>query len=718
MTPLTAKELADLAESQRKEGKFEEALASALAATKANPDSAHAWWQVALSRLGLGDPRNAIPALERTLELSPQFGPGWAKLGDALLKTEDEEAAREAFERALEEEPNSINAMRGLADIYSKQHGAPDKATKEQRQKEIALLSKLENLAALSSLQRNRLGILYYLGGDYWMAQPYWRRDADDGSVASRFNLGLLYSLDRVSREADAIDTWRRTLAQSPDYEAPKKSLAIVLPGALERAAAARKFGPTLLPKKQWFRHYISPFRLLGPEAEADVDGLDAKAIQKLKKAVLREIEFEDGKIEWIDDLVIDRSRAISLIDELGDGTSNRFYEHAIVLYDRRLLDFLMTGAHEHFLVSEESPLNMIDLVEDGALEWISEPFARQFDLVLSEAISQKNLTVIECLMDGRRWVMPAHDDICFGNARHLISELLDPLRSVAKMSDTMKPSAEVIAAKMAKNKLDSILNLLPSYFWEIQDEVSSLLRVMARKAYEKHGDIDEAKKILELTQRIKFKGANEAQIIEDDFKQIADISQSERKYEVKLTSGEDAWNITKEGATCGAVFIPVNDVASVRWGVVITRQQNGSTKYDYEVTVTAADSRDASYTWYTTNEIVKSQKHFSNLVDAAIAYLLPVIMGKIETALAGGRSFGIGPCQLTSAGIQFETWSWLSLKQHSIPWERVGVDMVNGNLIVSDRDMPKTKISMRLKSTNNAHVLRILVLSRQQSKD
>jgi hypothetical protein len=52
-----------------------------------------------------------------------------------------------------------------------------------------------------------------------------------------------------------------------------------------------------LLPQKQWFHSYISPIRLLGPETENDVCSLDAKALQKLKKAVLREIEFEDGKI-------------------------------------------------------------------------------------------------------------------------------------------------------------------------------------------------------------------------------------------------------------------------------------------------------------------------------------------------------------------------------------------------------------------------------------
>jgi hypothetical protein len=41
------------------------------------------------------------------------------------------------LKRALEEEPNSVDAMRGLTDIYSKRHGVPHTAIEEQRQKEI-----------------------------------------------------------------------------------------------------------------------------------------------------------------------------------------------------------------------------------------------------------------------------------------------------------------------------------------------------------------------------------------------------------------------------------------------------------------------------------------------------------------------------------------------------------------------------------------------------
>jgi hypothetical protein len=148
-----------------------------------------------------------------------------------------------------------------------------------------------------------------YKNEDYGMTERYWRRDANS-SVASRFNLGLFYGLDIVSLEADAIDTWRRVLTNSPDCEPATKSLANVLPNVLKRAAAARSLGQPC-SRRSSVHSYISPIRLLVPEAENDVCSLDAKAIQKMKKAVLREIEFEDGKIAWVDGLVLDRSRAI-----------------------------------------------------------------------------------------------------------------------------------------------------------------------------------------------------------------------------------------------------------------------------------------------------------------------------------------------------------------------------------------------------------------------
>jgi hypothetical protein len=106
-------------------------------------------------------------------------------------------------------------------------------------------------------------------------------------------------------------------------------------PGALGQPCSRRNSG---------FTATSAPFAACSG-AENDVCSLNNKAIQKPKEAVLREIEFEDGKIAWVDF----GPRQIAghpLIDELlGDDNTDRFWDHVIVLDDELLLDFLMTGA-------------------------------------------------------------------------------------------------------------------------------------------------------------------------------------------------------------------------------------------------------------------------------------------------------------------------------------------------------------------------------------
>jgi hypothetical protein len=145
----------------------------------------------------------------------------------------------------------------------------------------------------------------------------------------------------------------------------------------------------------------------------------------------LQEIELEDGSVPWLPGVSIDKSRAMGVCEELNDEDKRAF--HWYVFQNRPLLAFLCQGSHEHFLVDEEdSPLDIIEILDEeakGFREWLSEPFAAQFDRVLSKAIDARNLVVLECLLDGRRWVGASHADKCFESARRLVDRLLAPLR-------------------------------------------------------------------------------------------------------------------------------------------------------------------------------------------------------------------------------------------------------------------------------------------------
>jgi hypothetical protein len=122
-----------------------------------------------------------------------------------------------------------------------------------------------------------------------------------------------------------------------------------------------------------------------------DLDDLDAKTLQRLKKSLLQEIDLEDGAVSWLPGVSIDKSRAISVCEELNDEDDRAF--HWYVFQNKPLLGFLCRGSHEHFLVDEEdSPLDIIEILDEegvGFREWLSEPFAAQYDRVLSRVLRE-----------------------------------------------------------------------------------------------------------------------------------------------------------------------------------------------------------------------------------------------------------------------------------------------------------------------------------------
>ena len=514
---------------------------------------------------------------------------------------------------------------------------------------------------------------------------------------------------------------WRLTMQRYPgckDAKDAENSLNALLPRVLKRAAAARSVGKTLLTEEQWYRFYMNPFELMNAPRDMDLDDFDAKTVQRLKKALLAEIELEDGQLSWMLGLIIDKSRAISVCEEISD--YDKSLRHWQIYQNKNLLAFLERGSHDHFLVDEtDSPLATIDIFEDdsGFRTFISEPFARQFDLVLSEAISQQNLAIIECLLDGRRWVDPPFDDMCFENAHRLVDRMLEKVRGLPGEAEVRKLSAQEVASRIADNKIDSILNLFPTYLWNQQNEAISIIRTTAAKAWQAHHDIDLAKATIQVANRFSHRTAAMASALDADLKDIEEIIHKERAKEVKLTSGDDTWAISREGVTCGKVFIPADDVGAIRWGTIIQRQQTGNIKYDYLMVFRSKAGREVKFSWVSSDYEV-SNKHFGNLIDAAVQYLLPPLAERMIETLRNANAVWIGPVQVMENGVQFETRGWLFSDTTFVPWNRFQYDIKNGDITVSDKEARKTKILIPFRDTDNAPLLKFLAFALTKSED
>lgn len=702
-------ELIKKAKDQWARKRYEEALISALAAVAQDDKNGEAWWQVALSRESLGDSKNAIIALRKTVELIPHGCNVWARLGDLLMKGGNLNEAKEAFEAAILLYEDQTTALIGLSHIYNKED------LKEQDDKEISALEKIEQLLSLSKTQINRLGILYYRNGRYHDAIHCWKKNVWNADHPSqRFNLGLAYSHSSISQHADAIDMWRLVLRNWPEYELAQKSIANLLPTLLTHAEKARREGDSILPQDQWFNYYINPFQLINIPDDADIDEIDTKTIQRLKKNLLQEIELEDGRVSWMPGIGIDKSRAIGLCDELHDEVKMDW--HWQVYSNKPLLRFLTKGSHEHFLVrADGSELDTINCIEwdDDFLEWLGKFFAPQYDRVLTKAIEQGNVTLVECLLHGRRWVPISMVDDCFHNAQKAVEELVKQLEEISNTSNEFKPSFNKIEMLLNQSRFIEIMNSLPVFFEQHQSKTIHLIRGIAINAFNVHDDIDLSKKITELARKFKHRSIDLNIILDEDIKTIEEIIRKEREHEAKLTSSGQKWEITKEGIRQGDKFIAAGDVSAVKWGIIVTNEVAGK-YWDFLLSFTADDGRKLAFQWKTT-ESEKSRIHFDNLITASLNYVFPFLLEKIETKLSSNKSINIGPCRVTKYGIHYETQGWIFSSQHFTPWSKAKIEIDNGNLFVIDKSDPKKRTSFSLRDTDNANLLSVLLNIRNQ---
>ncbi len=705
--PLSVDELIEKSKDQRNRKRLAESLISALAAVQEEPDNSEAWWQVSLSRMALGDRRNAIISLRKTVDLEPSANNAWTRLGNLLMEENKQDEAKEAFMEALGWYEDDLVALQGMSRIYA----AEDDTTQDEE--EVSVLEKIERLSNLNSIQLNRYGNLHYKHGRYHEAIKHWKEDVSSyRSIASRFNLGLAYSHPTVARDADAVDMWRIALNYQPDYQSPQKSLQGHIPRMLNLAAKARQSASPLLPREQWFEHYLNPFELLNPPLDYAFDDFDAKIILKLKKALLQEIDLEDGAVSWIPGFKVDKSRAIGLCDELNDDQKREY--HWFVYSDKPLLNFLTKGSHDHFLVDEhDSRAEIIEYLEDvdnGFIDWLGAIFAPQFDRVLSKAIDSGNTLILDCLLDGRRWVPASMEDQCFKNSRRVVDRLLQPLRNANNQADTTKPILSNIEGILNQGRMLEIMNLLPTYFEDYQDEVIQQIRGIAISCFNPHGDIDLSREIVDLANRFRFRSAQISQAISKDIEQIEKLVQQERQHEVKLTSGsKERWEITKEGVLIGNRFISAGDISSIRWGIVVS-YVNDTINYDFLFAVGADDGRKIIFQWQSSHDLKQQEEYFKSLINAAYNYIFPDLVERMDLRLNRGQTIIIGPCRIVKGGVNFEVKGWVFASDHFVPWNRVKTKVESGLLTVYDAYDHKKCTALSLRDTENAPLLSVLV--------
>lgn len=369
----------------RLERRFIEACELAEDIIASDERNADAWWNLGLAQHSLGDLDESLDSLRTLLKLAPKFAAGWAQYGVVLAENGQSEQGLKALSQAIQLDSAQAFAARQAARICKERKDADG---------EIHYLTRLDAMGQADGNDLNKLGIAYWEKKHFGKAIEYYHRSATElESCAPYFNLALVYNHDEVSQDVDAIDCLERSLQIDPDYEKATTRISAIKPRLVKLAQDVLCEGEFGLDVQDWYKFYINPFELLvGRNYEHGIEAYDMKTIQKLKKQLLQEIELEDGNIHYIEGLKLDKSRAIGICEELNDDSLKE--GHWLVFSEPYLLDFLTRGGVRHFLCLDDyKPLDLLEELDNewsGFRGWLSLPFARQYDLVLTRGHFQK----------------------------------------------------------------------------------------------------------------------------------------------------------------------------------------------------------------------------------------------------------------------------------------------------------------------------------------
>lgn len=698
--------------AHRASNRLPEALASAIAATRADSTDPNAWWHVALSRLDLGQYEHAKTALLEVVNLAPWFADGWVELGKIELADGDDDDAIYSFNRALEYEDDHVDALINLANVYGGRG-----ADHEDVAREVAILERIASMNRVSSGQLNRLGCLHYAEKRFFDAIESWKEaSATAPDPAFYFNLGLAYSSADVGQLTDAIDSFRRAIECKPDYEIARTQINRLLPDVLSRADACRGIGQSILPEHAWYATYLNPYQLLNiADTEEDPleDLLVPKTLQRLRKRVLQEIELEEGVLSWMPGLRLDRSRAIAAIDELNNGELALY--HFFVYQDSKLLNFLTTGAHAHFLVdAEESPLQTLQHLDSDPnfLEWLGGYFAAQFDAVLTKAISGSEVELITQLASGRRWVSPNQDDACFQASRRAAGRLLIPIRELAAQAEDRLIKGAEVQRLLSAGRLAECLNALPVQFRDIQSEAVVSLRSIALACHNEHSDPEEAQRVLKNAESLRFKSAELKHLVQEDLKTLAEMVERLKEHEFRFTPrGQPSWAITRKGVTKGSEHSAPDDVNGVRWGTTLSRVPNGL-QVEQEIAFWVAPGREIRFYLRdarTSTAETGTELRFRKMVGAALHYIVPSLVERLLQYIRSGKTLKVGPCNFTSEGVAYVTRRFIFSKDNFVPWRDMCTSLSNGQVHIASKRGAANPIAVDLRAHYNASMIPLL---------
>lgn len=290
---------------------------------------------------------------------------------------------------------------------------------------------------------------------------------------------------------------------------------------------------------------YINPFDLLGITTE-NLSDVNSYSINKSKRQLIAEIELSDTNTIIHDGIELNKGDCIKIIDELDNKDSKEFH---FFIYQNKLLKEFLTSGNLYFFeyYKTESIYNLPEFID-----FISPYFSEQLDKALLECYKDGKLYSLKKILSIKPIVNALYYEKCFKTIYSYIKEIDNVIKTIiseissGKSSFINKQFVGLDLLIIEKVNID-LLNLLPSYFQNLRNQLAMSIRNLARDINNKPFEYFEpAFRIIEVAYNISIDALTKQTISKGYFVIKKNYEEEVSKQEATQRENENRRIITK----------------------------------------------------------------------------------------------------------------------------------------------------------------------------
>lgn len=695
--------LKQLGRQYRAQKQYEEAVRTFQELIERDRGDPDAWFELGASLVDLRRHDEAVAAFREAVAIDPRRSILWDYLGYLYKVQNKAKDAMECFGRSVALNAKGDYAWRMLADCLGK-------AGYIERQ--IAALEEVTACCPTDHAAWSSLGIAYWNKSDLPHAVEAYSEAAKHNLTdpSPLFNLGLAHA--KAGHLLDAAYAYRSAIAREPGHAKATEQLRALEPylAELRKHIEANEATRT----SEAYDIYLNPLEILA-YSPGSPDEWDEAEVRKAKKRVLRELDLNDGRLHWLNNVALDRSRVLQVLDDLDSMEKREFHYH--VRRDTRFLRFLTHGSLMYFAYDSraESPLLPWGMEDDGDfLEFIGPYFARQYDRQLTEYLTANQNVLINAL-SSRRLPVPADlQEDCYRTAHTQLRQCLDDIRRRSGSIADSPNAAVQLTSFLTKRIIAATLNALPPYFENLRGDIANAIRSAAVDCYNKHDNAELSRAILALARALKVPDHISTQL-KDDEAQISDIIHREQEARLDIVMGSTPLHIDHQKIVFGNKSVPIAQLSGARWGVFREYTNGIRTSCSYlvsfwgqacgQVDIECHRHRFLSFG----QDEVESAARFDKVMKSCFTNVIPAVVQNAVARIEEGHPLQAGRYQFTKTGVVLTAgvlW-WKTTRQYA--WHDLRFAAHEGKVILQVESNDRVRVALSMREDWNAVLLEFI---------